>query len=181
MKLRLLLICLFLTFTTLSADINEEFLDAVRDSNVDKINILLKSKVNLNATNAREMTALQVASVDNNIEIVKLLVEAGADINRKHKESGKTALIYAASNGHLDVLRYLLGLPGILVNAKDKEGKTALIYAVFNARKEAIGILLDNNANPNARTNVDESALSFALKGGRPEIVTILREAGARE
>ncbi len=181
MKFRLLLVSLLLSTFALSADANEELLEAVRDANLDKVKVLLKSKVNLNATDSREMTPLLLSCADNNLEIVKALVEAGADINRKHKETGKTALIYAAANGHVDILRYLLSRSGILVNAKDKEGKTALIHAVFYARKDTIGILLENKANPNARTNVEESALSFAMKGGRPEIVTILKQAGARE
>ena len=180
-KFRLLLISLLVSVSSLSADVNEELLDAVRDANLEKVKILLKSKVNLNATDAREMTPLLLSCADNNLEIVKTLVEAGADVNRKLKETGRTAVIYAASNGHVDILRYLLSRPGVLVNAKDKEGKTALIHAVFYARKDAIGILLENKANPNARTNVEESALSFAMKGGRPEIVTILKQAGARE
>jgi ankyrin repeat protein len=180
-KFGLLLVSFLLSTITLSADVNEELLEAVKDANLDKVKVLLKAKINLNATDSREMTPLLLSCADNNLEIVKALVESGADINRKHKETGKTALIYAAANGHVDILRYLLSRPGILVNAKDKEGKTALIHAVFYARKDTIGILLENKANPNARTNVEESALSFALKGGRPEIVTILKQAGARE
>ncbi|MBP9885204.1 MAG: ankyrin repeat domain-containing protein [Leptospiraceae bacterium] len=181
MNFRLILISLLFCFSSMFAQANDEFVEAVKDSNLEKVKILLKTKVNLNASDSREMTPLLLASGDNNLEMVKLLVEAGADVNRKHKETGKTPLIYAAANGHLDILKYLLDRPGILVNAKDKEGKTALIHAVFYARKDAISILLDNKANPNARTNVDESALSFALKGGRPEIVSLLKQAGARE
>lgn len=180
MKTCLLLISLLFTIS-LSADISDELLEAVKDANIEKVKVLVKSKVNLNVTDSREMTPLILASADNNLEIVKILVEAGADVNRKNKETGKTALIYASANGHLDILRYLLTRPGILVNAKDKEGKTALIHSVFYARKDAINILLENKANPNSRTNVDESALSFALKGGRPEIANILKQAGARE
>lgn len=181
MIFRLLLVSLILSFSQLHAQANDEFLDAVRDGNLEKVKVLLKTKVNLNATDSREMTPLLLSSADNNLDMVKVLVEGGADVNRKHKETGKTPLIYAAANGHVDILRYLLSRPGIIVNAKDKEGKTALIHAVFYARKDAISILLDNKANPNARTNVDESALGFALKGGRPEIVNLLKQAGARE
>ena len=181
MKLQLLLVSLLFSVSSIYSQSNNEFIEAVRDSDFEKVKILLKTKVNLNATDSREMTPLLLSSADNNLEMVKLLVEAGADVNRKHKETGKNALIYASANGHLDILRYLLARPEILVNAKDKEGKTALIHAVFYARKETISILLNNKANPNARTNVDESALGFALKGGRPEIVSLLRQAGARE
>ena len=84
MKFRLLLISLLVSVSSLSADVNEELLDAVRDANLEKVKILLKSKVNLNATDAREMTPLLLSCADNNLEIVKTLVEAGAHVNRKH-------------------------------------------------------------------------------------------------
>jgi ankyrin repeat protein len=41
------------------------------------------------------------------LEVVKLLVEAGADINRRC-EHGRTALHMASAWGHLDVVKYLV-------------------------------------------------------------------------
>jgi ankyrin repeat protein len=68
-----------------------------------------------------------------------------------------------------------------LINAKDKEGRTALIHSVSFARKDVLAVLIEAGANVNSRTNSDESALSIALKGGRSEIVAILKQAGAKE
>ena len=41
------------------------------------------------------------------LEIVKLLIDSGADINVKDKK-GRTALRYAVKNGHLEVVKYLI-------------------------------------------------------------------------
>ena len=53
-------------------------------------------------------TWLQVAANKNRLEIVKLFVDAGADLNYKHPITKMTALSLAAYNGHADVVKYLL-------------------------------------------------------------------------
>lgn len=159
----------------------EEILEAVRDGNIVGLKKLVKSKTKLDFVNSREMTPLMIASSDNNLEIVKFLIESGADINAKHKESGKTALMYASSLGYFEVCEFLLSQKAILIDAKDKEGKTALMHAVFNARKEVVQLLIEKKANIHSRTNTEESALSLALRGGRAEIIKTLKDNGARE
>lgn len=159
----------------------QEILEAVRDGDVLTLKKLLKTKPKLDIVNTKEMTPLMIASADNNLEVVKLLVEAGANVNQKNKENGKTALMYAASLGYVEVCEYLLSQKNILINAKDKEGKTALMHAVSNARIDIIKLLLDKKANVNARTNTEDSALSIAMKIGRPEIAKLLKDYGAKE
>jgi len=61
--------------------------------------------------NAKEgwhgQTALMWAAAEGHAEVVRLLIEAGADLNAADKE-GTTALILATLNGHLDVAALLL-------------------------------------------------------------------------
>jgi ankyrin repeat protein len=47
-----------------------------------------------------------LASEYGNIEIVKLLLEAGVDVNTKTKK-GETALIYALNNGYTEIVNLL--------------------------------------------------------------------------
>lgn len=51
---------------------------------------------------------LQVAANKNRLEIVKLFVDAGAELNYKHPITKMTALSLAAYNGHAEVVKYLL-------------------------------------------------------------------------
>lgn len=175
-------ILIILCSLSLNADPKEDLFEAVRDGNIIKVRSMVsKAKLSLDYTDAREMTPLMIASTDNNLEMVKILAEAGADINKKNPENGKSSLMYAAANGHADIVRYLSTYKNILINAKDKEGKTSLMHAVISGRKDVVQLLIESNANVNARTNSEESALGYALKTGRAEIIALLRAVGARE
>lgn len=64
------------------------------------------NKENINKQNRHRTTALIWASANNYIEIVKLLLDKGADPNIKSKH-GNTALIYAVYNNNIDMARLL--------------------------------------------------------------------------
>lgn len=68
------------------------------------------------------------------LEIVKLLLDAGADINQT-SSAGWTPLIAAAAPGNRPNLVDFLLSRGANVNLKSEEGRTALIYAVRHENK----------------------------------------------
>ena len=65
---------------------------------------------NLNSKNCEGLPCLHIATLDNNIEIVKVLTEVGADVNEKAEKSGRTILHEAAWSGNLNLVKYLLSL-----------------------------------------------------------------------
>ncbi|WP_342224629.1 ankyrin repeat domain-containing protein [Spiroplasma endosymbiont of Asaphidion curtum] len=75
-----------------------------------------KNKINVNAINNYKNTPIMGAIQNNNIEIVKLLLEHGSDINAK-AENGITPLHLAAQNGYLAIVKLLLA-NGADVNEK---------------------------------------------------------------
>jgi uncharacterized protein len=64
------------------------------------------------------------------------------------------------------------------VNAKDDEGYTPLHVAVVHARDNVVRVLCAHRANVNAKTNDGKTPLMLAE--GSPNIVRILKEAGAK-
>ena len=74
------------------------------------------------------MTALLISSFLGNKEIVKCLLDNGADVNIKETTNGHTPLLQAATQGHTDIVKLLLehGADAHPVNAR---GKSALDYA----------------------------------------------------
>jgi ankyrin repeat protein len=91
-------------------------------------------------------------------------IYAGADVNARDKESGRTPLMYAAAfNGSADVISVLLNA-GAKVNAEDKDGWTALMLASeHNDNSDVLSALIDG-----VLTSTDDfAALEKIFKTGK--------------
>lgn len=85
-------------------------------------------------------TALMLAVSHGRLDMVKLLVEAGADVNVRD-EDGSTALMCAAEHGSMEIVKYLMAQPDTNVNAKDNDGLTALSVAMEAGHRD-VGVIL---------------------------------------
>ena len=83
--------------------------------------------VNAVATNGSGYNALTGAVASGHTEIVKWLLDHGAEPNYRYA-TGYTPLLTAAANGHLEILKALL-THGADLHAKTNDGKNALAYA----------------------------------------------------
>ena len=66
----------------------------------------------VNATTAQGDSALLMASQDNRATLVRLLLNAGADVAMAHGNTLRTCLHQAAQKGHADMVRLLLVAAG---------------------------------------------------------------------
>ncbi|CAG9816689.1 unnamed protein product [Phaedon cochleariae] len=85
-------------------------------------------------------TALMLAVSHGRLDMVKLLLEAGADINIQD-EDGSTALMCSAEHGHIEIVKHLLCQPDCDSTITDVDGSTALKIAM-EAGHRHIGVLL---------------------------------------
>lgn len=143
------------------------------------------TRANLNASPSRKdcATALQLAAGTGSLDLVKMLLDAGADINAPGPGTGGlTALQVAAGAGLLDMVKLLLNA-GADVNAPGSNigGRTALRVATGTGSLEMVKILLDAGADPNARGSQigGRTPLQVAAGARSLDMVQLLLNAGA--
>jgi ankyrin repeat protein len=113
--------------------------------------------------------------------LMKFLYSLGVDVNSpgcKHR-SCFTPLWGAAYGGYDDEIRFLMER-GANVNGKTNWGSTALMVAAYQGHDSTVRLLLSYGADPNANWDGD-TVSSLARDKGHPEIVELLRAAGARD
>ena len=89
---------------------DQQLLDAAQDGNLSGVKSALDAGANVNARNSYHQTPLMIASVNDNLEIVKYLVERGADITLQDR-AGDTVFDYSEFI-HPDIFEYLSSLEG---------------------------------------------------------------------
>jgi len=91
-----------------------------------------------------EPTPLMVAAERGYTEVVKALIDSGADVNAQ-RNNGWSALIHAARYGRTETVRVLMDA-GADVNAKSNDGKTALMLASQYDHTGVVDILKQSGA-----------------------------------
>lgn len=119
-------------------------------------------------------TPLITAAKYGHSNMVKALLDAGADINAKIPDSGFTALHCATQHGHCDVVNILLQRRAD-VDARTSDGSTALLIAAGLGHIDIIHSLLAKGANVEAERVVNGArALHVAALNGHVNVVKAL-------
>jgi ankyrin repeat protein len=122
---------------------------------------------------------LMRAAFNNRVEVVGLLLKAGADADTRGP-FGTTTLMYAT---HSPGSVQLLLDAGAKPNARDNDRATALMYAARGGRTEAVKLLLQRGADVSAKGSLekysDSTALHYAAGRGQAETIKELLRRGA--
>ncbi|CAF3495384.1 unnamed protein product [Fusarium graminearum] len=145
--------------------------------NVEVTRLLCDRRVDIEAKDEHDRTALILAALSSKHETLKLLLEKGADIEAKDKYD-RTALILTALSSRHKTLKLLLE-KGADIEAKDEAGRTALILAVEFSSHETLELLLEKGADIEAKDKCDNTALIQAALCSRHKTLKLLLEKGA--
>ena len=110
-------------------------------------------------------------------ELVKLLIAAGADVNKADKW-GSPPLHSAAEYGHTDCVKLLIAA-GADVNKTNEDSETPLYTAAWNGHTECVKLLIDAGADVNKTNEDGETPLYWAESNGHTECAELLCAAGA--
>ena len=124
----------------------------------------------VNVVNSVEETPLMLAALSNQLDVAKVLIERGAEVNRK----GWAPLHYAATRGHIAMMRLLLE-NNAYIDAESPNGTTPLMMAAYYGTPLSVKLLLEEGADPTPRNQSHVNALDLALKAERQQSAYYIR------
>jgi len=156
------------------------FFSAVTEGNVAAVQAFIEAGVDVN--DLRDIngdTALIFAALHKHTDILKALVEAGANLDMQG-ENGNTALLRAADKNDNEAIRVLIKAKAN-IDPVNKFRITPLTYCALHGNLEGVKALVEAWAELEIQTARGNTALSLAVLGGHTEIVELLLNAGARD
>ena len=109
--------------------------------------LVKEAKINVDKMDARMQTPLHIATKENLIQTIRILIELDADVN-KGDDDGWTPVHYAALKNSRDAIRLLHELSAD-VNKGDDTGRTPVHYAALENSPDVIRLLHELGADVN--------------------------------
>jgi ankyrin repeat protein len=153
-------------------------IEAAKNGDKATVVSLLRERVDVNAPSADGTTALAWAAHRDYVDIVELLIGAGAKVNVAN-DYGMTALALACVNASAAVVKSLLK-GGADPNTRLATGETVLMQCARTGSTEAVKALITYGADVNANEREGgQTALMWAVVEGHAEVARLLLEHGA--
>lgn len=135
------------------------------------VELLLDLGASVHTKNRSKWDALICAIKTKNVELVKILIDRGAEIN-----SISNPLIHAIMDEHVDLIKLLLS-EGANIDAYDETGWTPLMYAVSRQYAQIVELLIDNGADLEFQNEDGHTALDIAKRKQNIDIHNTLEKA----
>lgn len=143
-----------------------------------KVLALIRAGADPNQFSPRgQRSILHWAAIKNYPEVVKVLTQAGVDLNPLERNS-ITPLYWAANNGYVEVAKILIQAKAN-VSISDQRGNSPLIVAADHNHGEIVQALIEAGADINQVNHDERSALHEAAFQGFSAIAKQLADAGA--
>ena len=132
-------------------------------------------------------TPLGTVIVKENLEIVQMLIEKGADANMTYEvesEDGTifpmSPLIEALEMENSDIVLFLIGKGCANLNVKNSKGASPLHIAVYNSMEDIVEKLLESDISINAKDDKGATPLIIAAQEGDSKILKTLLQKNAQ-
>ncbi|XP_065141494.1 serine/threonine-protein phosphatase 6 regulatory ankyrin repeat subunit C isoform X1 [Paramisgurnus dabryanus] len=150
---------------------------AIFNRNTDEVKLFLHKKDEVNALDQERRTPLHAAAWLGDVQIMDLLITAGANVNAKD-HVWLTPLHRAAASRNERAVGLLLR-KGADVTARDKFWQTPLHIAAANRATRCVETLLPHMASLNMADRTGRAPLHHAAQSGYQEMVKLLLNKGA--
>ncbi|MCP4177768.1 MAG: hypothetical protein GY756_08380 [bacterium] len=152
---------------------------ASKKGEIKIISLLIKYGANINYQGVGGFTALNWALLDNNIEIVKLLVQNGGYSNGVENSLGRPmldALERGNEEDNFELAKILIN-HGANINAKLYGDMPLIVWCSKRKLVNAVQFLRDRGADLSATSKSGMTALDYALQSKNTKLINILKSA----
>ena len=150
---------------------------------LDSVRKQLTAGLDVNSIDEKGISLLHKAVIIGNIDLVKLLVENGADldielqrVNSNHMRL--TPILYAVIQNKKNIVSYLIN-KGVDVDKKLNSNTTILHHASAHNHVDLVQLIISKDADINSCDTNGMSPLHYASNRGNKKIIEILIAAGA--
>lgn len=148
---------------------------AVQKDDPARVKTLIAEGADVNELDGGD-APLVMAAYLGHTEIVRLLLEAGADVTAVDPSMKATALHAAAYAGRTEAAKLLIQYGIDIDKQGPKNGYTALHDAIWEDNVDTAKALIDAGANLSLKSHAGETPLEFARSKRRKEIVAMLEQ-----
>ena len=134
--------------------------------------------INVTLQNVTGGTALILASHSGEYDIVKALIDRGADVNAKQM-IGLTPLMMATDTGNRNIVQLLLDSGACVDDNDNMLGAGPIHAAVSNGDDRILDLIMQKKANPDLQTNTGLTPLMIACCKGQLDLSELLLIHGA--
>ncbi len=145
------------------------------------VDMLIKHGLAFDASqiDALGMSPLDWAAHFGNVDMARLALDHGAEVDRVSQRLGRSALVAAVSNGHGELVTVLLGYDAD-VSIADQQGIPPIFYAVDRGRTSILAELLTHGASAGfVEPHYDRSLLHLASIKGFCDVAEMLVTHGS--
>jgi hypothetical protein len=140
----------------------ESLFRCVREGMVREVSLFFAAGFSPDARDEAGVALLNMAARAKNPDMLRALIDAGAQVNSLAADRGSSALLDAVMLRRPDLLRILMEA-GADINLKTKDGQSALIIAVGAGDAACTEILLKAGADPDDADALGASARKYAV------------------
>jgi ankyrin repeat protein len=153
-----------------------EFQLAVSKGDTVKVNALLDSGADIN-TGYGTNTPINLAITDNNVAMVKLLIQRGAKLDQDYESPLGRAIFHK----RFEIAKLLIRKgANVNITYPGKTGATPLFAAIRENDLAMVKLVVAHGANVNIKNYDGETPLGLAKKRNNKAIVNYLKKSGAK-